>query len=284
MNPDTQLLLAEIQKLAVAQTETQKQLADQGALLERRFLEADEVLEQRFKDAESAVEQRIIDSELRQDTRLVNIEKAAGDLQSWRQEQEGVIDDLRLRLTKLDKYWNRSIADNVTEPALFNEPPVKLEQHAATSSTGYMAARPNGRRIDNHHREDGYGVVTTLAHSPVTGMANSTDPPDPPPKLHGTAADLIQAHNRPSDLPPNSTGKLPKMNFPSFDGTDLQYWITCAEDYFHIYSVDPAVWIQCSRMQFIGPAKRWIQSVTPQLKTMHWSTFCRALRNRFDRD
>jgi hypothetical protein len=115
-------------------------------------------------------------------------------------------------------------------------------------------------------------------------MANSTDPPDPPPKLHGTAADLIQAHNRPSDLPPNSTGKLPKMNFPSFDGTDLQYWITCAEDYFHIYSVDPAVWIQCSRMQFTGPAKRWIQFVTPQLKTMHWSTFCRALRNRFDRD
>jgi hypothetical protein len=111
MNPDTQLLLAEIQKLAATQTETQKQLADQGALLERRFLEADEVLEQRFKDAESAVEQRIIDSELRQDTRLVNIEKAAGDLQSWRQEQEGVIDDLRLRLTKLDKYWNRSIAD-----------------------------------------------------------------------------------------------------------------------------------------------------------------------------
>jgi hypothetical protein len=156
-----------------------------------------------------------------------------------------VVDNLRLHLTKLDQYWNRSIADNITEPALFNEPPVKSEQHAATSYAGYMAAWPNGHRIDNHHREDGYGVVTTLAHSPVMSMPN---PPDPPPKLHGAATDLIQAHNRPPDLPPNPTGKLPKMNFPSFDGTDLQYWITCVEDYFHIYSIDPAVWIQCSHM------------------------------------
>jgi hypothetical protein len=74
------------------------------------------------------------------------------------------------------------------------------------------------------------------------------------------------------------------MNFPSFDGTDLRLWITCAEDYFQMYSVDPTVWIQCSRMQFTGPAKRWIQSVTPQLKNMQWSAFCRALHTRFDRD
>jgi hypothetical protein len=37
-------------------------------------------------------------------------------------------------------------------------------------------------------------------------------------------------------------------------------------------------------MQFTGPAKRWIQSVTPQLKNVQWPAFCRALRNHFDRD
>jgi hypothetical protein len=37
MNPNTQLLLAEIQKLATAQATTQKELADQKYLLERCF-------------------------------------------------------------------------------------------------------------------------------------------------------------------------------------------------------------------------------------------------------
>ena len=145
------------------------------------------------------------------------------------------------------------------ESAIFPYPSLKSEQHAAPSPAGYMAARPNRHRVKHHYRENEFGVVTTYTHSPVTGMTDSSAPS----KLHGTASDLIQAHNHPPDLAHNPTGKLPKMNFPSFDGTDLRLWITCAEDYFQMYSVDPAVWIQCSRMQFTGPAKRWIQSVTP---------------------
>lgn len=114
--------------------------------------------------------------------------------------------------------------DSATEPAILLDLPVKSEQHAAFPPAGYMAARPNGHRVDNHHQQNGYGVVTTLAHSSVTGTPDSSDLP---PKLHGTASDLIQAHNRPPDLPHNPTGKLPKMNFPSFDGIDLRLWITC---------------------------------------------------------
>ena len=104
MNLDTQLLLAEIQKLSADQATIQKQLSDQKDLLERRFIEADEALDKRFSEADAAVEQRIIDSELHQDARLINIEKAASDLTSWRQEHEGIVDDLRLRIGKLDKY------------------------------------------------------------------------------------------------------------------------------------------------------------------------------------
>lgn len=67
MNPDTQLLLKEIQKISLEQATIQQQLSDQKLLLERRFDEVDEAMDQRFKEAESVVEQRIIDSELRQD-------------------------------------------------------------------------------------------------------------------------------------------------------------------------------------------------------------------------
>lgn len=83
MNPDTQLLLAEIQKLSVAQSATQKQLYEQKDL-ERRFAEADEPLDKRFQEADAIIEQRIIDSELRKDSRLITIEKVTADLTAWR--------------------------------------------------------------------------------------------------------------------------------------------------------------------------------------------------------
>ena len=114
-----------------------------------------------------------------------------------------------------------------------------------------------------------------------TGM---DDPSDNPSKFHGTTRDLILSRNRPPEHHYNATGKLPKLSFPTFDGTGLKLWITCAEDYFIMYSVHPSVWIQCSRMQFVGPAKHWIQSVTDEIKTMQWSEFCQALHARFDRD
>ena len=145
--------------------------------------------------------------------------------------------------------------ETATELAFFLEPSVKSEQHAASASAGYKAARPNGHGVDPHHRENEFGVVTTYTHSPVTGMDNSSANHH---KFHGTAYDLVLSRNRPPETHRNPTGKLPKMSFPTFDGTDLKLWITCAEDYFEMYSVDPSVWIQCSRMQFLGPAKRWI--------------------------
>ena len=51
------------------------------------------------------VEQRIIDSELCQDACLSTIEMAASNLNSWRQEHEGIIDNLCLCIGKLNKYW-----------------------------------------------------------------------------------------------------------------------------------------------------------------------------------
>jgi hypothetical protein len=96
--------------------------------------------------------------------RLQTIEKATAEITEWRQEHEGVVDDLRLRIGRLDKYWNQSVIVNTAafiEPGIFTEPPVTVEQYAAPTSAGYTAARPNGHRDEHHHREDDYGVVTT---------------------------------------------------------------------------------------------------------------------------
>jgi hypothetical protein len=158
MNPDTQLLLNEIQKLSIEKTAIQKQLADQRDLLEQRFVEVDASMDRRFRDADAVVEQQIIDSELCQDQCLLNIEKVASNLTEWRQEHEGIVDDLRLCLSKLDKYWNRQVFESAAanvEPSIFTEPPPQSEQHAGTISAGYTAARPIGHGDDVHHRENG---------------------------------------------------------------------------------------------------------------------------------
>lgn len=184
MNPDMQLLLAEIQKLAAEQSTIQKQLLDQKDHLERPFIEVDASLDKCFEDADASIECHIIDSELRQDSRLAHIEQAASEFNAWCQETEGIIDDLQLRIGKLDKYWNCSKIDATVKPTLILEPPVKSEQIATRPPAGFMAARPNRHHVDNHHQENEHEVVTTLTQSPVIGMADSSSNHV---KLHSTA-------------------------------------------------------------------------------------------------
>lgn len=97
--------------------------------------------------------------------------------------------------------------------------------------------------------------MTTLIHSPANGMP---DPSCRVPKSHGTAIDLSMARNRPPDTIGGLTGRLPKLSFPSFKGKNTQFWITQAEDYFDLYSVDMFVWIRAATMHFSRAAKRWV--------------------------
>jgi hypothetical protein len=91
--------------------------------INKRFAETDDSLTQRFAESDLNWERRITDSELRQsdiiaaverrqDTRIDTIFKATGLLESWRRESEGEVDDLKLKITKLTKYYDRSVFDN----------------------------------------------------------------------------------------------------------------------------------------------------------------------------
>ena len=74
------------------------------------------------------------------------------------------------------------------------------------------------------------------------------------------------------------------MHFPKFDGDDPQYGMTCAQNYFDHYAVDPSMWVKCSTMQFTGAARRWFQSVERDLMKQVWPSFCRMIRVCFCRD
>jgi len=88
------------------------------------------------------------------------------------------MDDLHLKVTKLNKHWGRSILDNFSTSAAIFSAPTPLEQAIQSLSASDIAARLNGHGDDLHNWENEFGVVTTLSHSLVKGM---TLPPPPPP-------------------------------------------------------------------------------------------------------
>jgi len=83
---------------------------------------------------------------------------------------------------------------------------------------------------------------------------------------------------------PNQLGRLPKLNFPQFDGEHAQFWTTCATNYFDMYEVEPSMWVKVATMHFTGAAKRWLQSVEHLLATTDWPSFYSMIHERFSRD
>jgi hypothetical protein len=81
-----------------------------------------------------------------------------GELQSWRQEFEGTVHDLKLKVDKLAKYWDRSLLDNDTaSTGVISHVPPSSEQTTAHPSVGTTTARPSRHHVKTMPRVDGVG-------------------------------------------------------------------------------------------------------------------------------
>jgi hypothetical protein len=47
-------------------------------------------------------------------------------------------------------------------------------------------------------------------------------------------------------------GRLPKINFPKFDGENPRLWQSRSENYFDMYVVESDVWVWVATMHFEG--------------------------------
>jgi len=258
MNPDIKLVLDTMSK----------HFEDQDARWEKRFTEHDEKWERKFLETDTA-----------QDVRVSQIERAVDALEQWRPEIEGSVDDLHLEVKKLNKYYEHATIDYPVEaPLLPTTPLLPAGRTSASASTHW----PNGHRISTNAREDGFGSVTTIVHPPAKGTCDR-----PPSRSRVPPSENLLRETPPlrgSRGAPGSTGRMAKLNFPSFDGNNPKLWLYRCKSYFEMCSLESSIWIPLAAMHMNGPAARWFQSVEEKLRSASWSEFSQLLLDRFGRE
>jgi dGTP triphosphohydrolase len=111
----------------------------------KRITECDLNWERRITNSELRQSNLTVESEQRQEKRVGNIEHAAGELVHWCQESEGVVNNLKLKVDKLTKYWDRSFLDNnFALTGLITSLPLVSEQTAAHSLPASRLLGPMG--------------------------------------------------------------------------------------------------------------------------------------------
>jgi hypothetical protein len=118
-------------------TSIAKQLTDLNKSLTKRLTDLDLSWERRITDSELRQSSLISEVEQRQEKLVATVVQATGALESWRHDAEGKMDDLKLKMSKLTKYMDRSVFDN-SPPSigLISSSPQFLDQTAARLSAG----------------------------------------------------------------------------------------------------------------------------------------------------
>jgi hypothetical protein len=267
MNPETKLIIDEIAC---------------------RFNEHDLKWDACFADQDMRLSRQIRDLEQAQEGRLAALEKVAASLDEWRPSIEGIVDDLKsdvskskLEVSKISRNWERAILDQpAPTPGVFASAPPTPER----PFIGAPSNTPNGPCVDNHHRESGFGVLTTQIHSPVKGMPLFPSYPSPRSVLQSN--DDPGPHSGTTGVGHNGfqPPKLPKFDFPKFDRSQPKYWLSQCKDYFELYGTDQHMWVRVAKMHFTHAAKRWYPSVESQLQNVAWPTFTKLILARFGQD
>jgi hypothetical protein len=80
-----------------------------------------------------------------------------------------------------------------------------------------------------------------------------------------------------------SSYKLPKIDFPRFEGEHPQMWKEKCEKYFAMYSVPPHVWVSFATINFKGNAELWSQTYEAQHTIGSWAELVVAVEQKFGR-
>ena len=129
--------------------------------MQQRF--SDE-LRKGFSEHDEKWDRRFLDIEQSQGARLDRLEDAAQVFDEWRPRIEATVDDVKLELGKVARFWDRSLRERVVqEPPIFPSPQSATERSPAPTD----ADGPAGHRAEHHYRDEGFGSVLIHTHVPV---------------------------------------------------------------------------------------------------------------------
>jgi hypothetical protein len=172
---------------------------------------------------------------------------------AWKPEVDSSLSSVKLELSKLNSFFDHNAkSGNCTKPRV-----LPLESVTASPTLRGSGDGPNGNRV-HINRDCGFGRVFTQIHDPVKGTILPSPPlPNSPPipefeLSYGPSWNLTGRAQ---------LGKLPKMNFPQFDGDNPKLWQSRCEKYFDMYSTESSMWVRVASMHFDGLAPKWLQSV-----------------------
>jgi hypothetical protein len=220
-------------------------------------------------------------------TRVAALQSTMHVFELWRPRVEASVeslhssvDSIRAEVSKMGIRWSTDArVDGSGQPGLLG---------AHGSGSGRVPApeeppdRPRfGSCFENYYRDSGHVHPGADAHYPVTGMWSSPHSPSFSFNAHCGHSQGDWGQRGPLS---RHCGGLPKLNFPTFDGTYPKLWQKRCEDYFEMYATETFVWVKVSTMHFVGAAARWLQSIEPRLPSMSWRQFCQAIHDRFGRE
>ncbi|WVZ71633.1 hypothetical protein U9M48_020200 [Paspalum notatum var. saurae] len=78
--------------------------------------------------------------------------------------------------------------------------------------------------------------------------------------------------------------RLPKVDFPKFDGEHPRVWREKCEKYFAMFRVPVHLWAPFATIHFYGPAALWLQTYEAQHTVDTWAALCIAVETKFGRD
>ncbi|CAO2192172.1 unnamed protein product [Urochloa humidicola] len=78
--------------------------------------------------------------------------------------------------------------------------------------------------------------------------------------------------------------KLPKVDFPKFNGEHPRLWRENCEKYFSMYHVPVYLWVPYATLSFVDNATLWLQTYEAQHSVDSWPELCVAVERKFGVD
>lgn len=235
---------------------------------------------------------------VKQDEMQAVVLKLDQSMASWRPQVDAAVKDLQVEMEELRAHvealekTHGELGNSSNTSTACKSPPPRVSPEVDKRSPllptppEFLASTSAGEiGLDSHHvasqnRGRAPGVVTTLVPPPVKGTSHS------------------QFHSRNAFESGNFAGRdeiegfedrsynhrLPKLDFPQFDGSDPQSWRMTCKHYFGVYGTHPMLWVRVATIYFTGRAASWLRSSRSHMLFQDWSAFCAAVDRKFDRE